>query len=67
MMMDGYSVTHNGKCITVFSAPNYCDTMGNLGAYIHFGADMEPVFFKFSASRHPAVKAMKFANPMLGL
>ena len=23
---------HDGKCITVFSAPNYCDTTGNLGA-----------------------------------
>lgn len=22
---DGYEVMHNGKCITVFSAPNYCD------------------------------------------
>jgi len=22
-------VEHNGKCITVFSAPNYCDQMGN--------------------------------------
>eukprot|EP01028_Stygiella_incarcerata_P005626 TRINITY_DN2354_c0_g1_i1.p1 TRINITY_DN2354_c0_g1~~TRINITY_DN2354_c0_g1_i1.p1 ORF type:complete len:478 (-),score=118.07 TRINITY_DN2354_c0_g1_i1:255-1688(-) len=68
MMMDGYSVTHDGKCITVFSAPNYCDAMGNLGAYIHFdGDDMEPVFFKFSASPHPAVRAMQFANPLLGL
>lgn len=24
----GYEIAHDGKCITVFSAPNYCDTMG---------------------------------------
>jgi serine/threonine-protein phosphatase 5 len=22
---EGYSVEHDGKCITIFSAPNYCD------------------------------------------
>jgi hypothetical protein len=26
---EGYLVEHDGKCITVFSAPNYCDQMGN--------------------------------------
>ena len=25
----GYEVTHEGRVITVFSAPNYCDSMGN--------------------------------------
>jgi hypothetical protein len=32
---EGYEVEHNGKCITIFSAPNYCDQMGNKGAFIH--------------------------------
>jgi serine/threonine-protein phosphatase 5 len=31
---DGYLVEHNGKCITVFSAPNYCDQMGNKGGVV---------------------------------
>ena len=36
---------HDGKCITVFSAPNYCDTMGNSGAFITLdGGDMSPKF-----------------------
>ena len=36
-------MTHDGKCITVFSAPNYCDTMGNKGAFITLtGGDMTP-------------------------
>lgn len=26
----GYLVEHDGKLITVFSAPNYCDQVGNL-------------------------------------
>jgi hypothetical protein len=40
---NGYEVTHDGKCITVFSAPNYCDTMGNKGAFITLkGNDMTP-------------------------
>lgn len=26
---EGYEVAHDGYCITVFSAPNYCDQMGN--------------------------------------
>lgn len=30
---------HDGKCITVFSAPNYCDQMGNRGAFIKFSGD----------------------------
>ena len=42
---NGYEVTHDGKCITVFSAPNYCDTMGNKGAFITLdGDDMSPKF-----------------------
>ena len=43
MQDNGYEVTHDGKCITVFSAPNYCDTMGNKGAFITLdGGDMTP-------------------------
>ena len=26
---EGYEVAHDGYCVTVFSAPNYCDQMGN--------------------------------------
>lgn len=27
----GYAVDHDGRCVTVFSAPNYCDQAGNKG------------------------------------
>merc|ERR1712066_1007489 len=54
----GYEVAHNGKCITVFSAPNYCDTMGNQGAFINlYGkADKgltEPKFTSYQSVPHP--------------
>lgn len=32
----GYDVQHDGKCVTLFSAPNYCDTVGNMGAVLVF-------------------------------
>jgi hypothetical protein len=53
----GYEVAHNGKCITVFSAPNYCDTMGNKGAYIILnGKEMKPQYEVYDAVPHPNVK-----------
>jgi len=67
MKEQGYAVEHGGKCITVFSAPNYCDQMGNKGAFIRLdGATMTPKFTMFSAVPHPPVKAMEYANPMFG-
>jgi len=37
---EGFEVDHDGCLITVFSAPNYCDQMGNKGAFIRFEHDM---------------------------
>lgn len=64
---EGYLVEHGGKTITVFSAPNYCDTMGNKGAFIHFDASLEPKFTQFSAVPHPEVRPMAYAAGMGGL
>ncbi|CAH6719319.1 serine/threonine-protein phosphatase T [[Candida] jaroonii] len=33
--MDGVEEEHNGRLITVFSAPNYCDATGNKGGVVH--------------------------------
>jgi hypothetical protein len=47
---EGYEEDHDGKLITVFSAPNYCDQMGNKGAFIRFTAPgLKPEFTKFNA------------------
>eukprot|EP00128_Syssomonas_multiformis_P001558 Colp12_sorted_trinity150504_noHs@23841 len=58
---DGYEVAHDGKCITIFSAPNYCDQMGNKGAFIHLREDCVPTFTTFDAVPHPNVKPMAYA------
>lgn len=64
----GYEVAHDGQCITVFSAPNYCDTMGNDGAIIRLkGPELEPDFVRFEAVSHPDMKPMAYANHLLNL
>lgn len=64
----GYEVAHDGKCITVFSAPNYCDTMGNDGAIIRLkGPWLTPDYVRFSAVSHPDMKPMAYANHLLNL
>ncbi|KAK6833659.1 hypothetical protein PG987_008353 [Apiospora arundinis] len=60
--MDGYEEEHNGKCITVFSAPRYCDQTENRGAYINVGPDYKLNFNQFDAVPHPNIKPMAYAN-----
>ncbi|KAL1555705.1 Serine/threonine-protein phosphatase 5 [Salvia divinorum] len=63
---EGYEIDHDGKLITVFSAPNYCDQMGNKGAFIRFEApDLKPNIATFSSVPHPDVKPMAYANNFL--
>lgn len=46
---DGYEVEADGRVITIFSAPNYCDQVGNKGALIKFkGSDMKPNFVQYA-------------------
>ncbi len=51
------------KCITIFSAPNYCDQMGNKGAFITItGDDVTPKFTSYAAVPHPESRPMMYAN-----
>lgn len=60
---EGFEYQKGGKVLTVFSAPNYCDQMGNKGAFIRFlGADMEPKITSFAHVEHPKVPPMAFAR-----
>lgn len=59
---EGYEVEHDGRCITVFSAPNYVDQTGNKGAYINIGPDYRLEHNVFEAVPHPPVKAMAYAQ-----
>lgn len=48
MKMDGYEIEAEGRVITIFSAPNYCDQMKNKGAFIRFkGKEMKPKITTF--------------------
>ena len=58
---EGYEETHGGKCVTVFSAPNYCDQMGNKGAFIRFGHDCVPQYTTFTHVPHPDVRPLAYA------
>ncbi|KAI1262549.1 protein phosphatase 5 [Xylariaceae sp. FL1019] len=64
--MDGYEEEHDGKCITVFSAPKYCDQTENRGAYINIGPDYKLNFHQFDAVPHPPIRPMAYANNSLG-
>ncbi|CAJ0582299.1 unnamed protein product, partial [Mesorhabditis spiculigera] len=56
---EGFEKHHDGRVYTVFSAPNYCDQMGNKGAFIRLQAPaLTPRFTSFSAVPHPDVPPM---------
>lgn len=60
---EGYEIEADGKLVTVFSAPNYCDHAGNLGGYIKFSEGLKPEYFSFESVPHPEVPALRFASP----
>eukprot|EP00929_Paragymnodinium_shiwhaense_P016277 TRINITY_DN12453_c0_g2_i2.p1 TRINITY_DN12453_c0_g2~~TRINITY_DN12453_c0_g2_i2.p1 ORF type:complete len:429 (+),score=100.93 TRINITY_DN12453_c0_g2_i2:54-1289(+) len=55
---DGFEWAHDGKCLTVFSAPRYADCCDNEGAVVHLTADSEghlqPEILTFRAVTRPA-------------
>mmetsp|Transcript_62985 Transcript_62985/g.148325 ORF Transcript_62985/g.148325 Transcript_62985/m.148325 type:complete len:319 (-) Transcript_62985:325-1281(-) len=59
---DGYEFFAKRQLVTLFSAPNYCDQMGNKGAFIRLESDLQPKFTAFTAVPHPAVRPMQYAN-----
>jgi serine/threonine-protein phosphatase 5 len=69
VMQNGYAIQHGGKCITVFSAPNYIGQMANKGAVcnISFQSDGSIVyplgFTPFEAQPIPSkYRPMRFAS-----
>ena len=64
---EGYEVEADGRCITIFSAANYVDQVGNKGAFIIFkkSENLKPRFVQFDAAPHPNVPPMAFASQML--
>ena len=56
---EGYEIL--GDVITVFSAPNYCDSMGNLGGILQLKGDKIKIQ-QFSYVWHPPVKSFAILN-----
>jgi serine/threonine-protein phosphatase 5 len=61
----GYSVDHDGKCVTVFSAPNYVGKVGNKGAFaiVKFGDDGGLLPLEFC--QYEAQKVPDLFKPMI--
>jgi len=58
----GFDLMHEGKILTVFSAPNYCDVVGNQGAFLKFDDRLEYRCTNFRAVEHPPAQAMIQSN-----
>jgi len=59
MKDNGYEWQHGKRVLTIFSAPNYVDTMGNKGAFIRIGNDGVKglKITEFSSVSHPKVRS----------
>lgn len=75
--MSGVKFEQKGKLATVFSAPNYCDSQGNLGGIIHVvpgkgklnqneNDDEDLIVETFEAVEHPPIRPMAYSNGGLG-
>lgn len=53
--------------MSVFSAPKYCDSTENKGAYINIGPELKLEFHKFDAVPHPDIKPMVYLSPNLSV
>ncbi|KAN0063805.1 Palmitoyl-protein thioesterase 1 [Thecaphora frezii] len=62
----GYAEEHDGLCCTVFSAPNYCDSTGNKGAFARIDARGTVEWTTFEAQPHPDVRPMAYAGGAMG-
>ncbi|CAD6626500.1 XXYS1_4_G0036580.mRNA.1.CDS.1 [Saccharomyces cerevisiae] len=78
LRMGGVQFEQKGKLMTVFSAPNYCDSQGNLGGVIHVvpghgilqagrNDDQNLIIETFEAVEHPDIKPMAYSNGGFGL
>ncbi|PLW11818.1 hypothetical protein PCANC_20237 [Puccinia coronata f. sp. avenae] len=64
---EGYSIEHEGRCITVFSAPNYVDQVGNKGGFVRINEHGTLHFTSFKHQPHPDIKPMAYAGGFMGL
>uniref|UniRef100_A0AC34FL20 Protein-serine/threonine phosphatase n=1 Tax=Panagrolaimus sp. ES5 TaxID=591445 RepID=A0AC34FL20_9BILA len=63
---EGYERHHDGQVYTIFSAPNYCDQIGNKGAFINITGDnlYPPKITSFEAVPHPRIRPMQYGSSL---
>lgn len=66
MRQGGYAEEHEGLCCTVFSAPNYCDSAGNLAAFGRIDDQGTLSWTTFTAQPHPNIRPMAYASGAMG-
>jgi len=67
----GFQLEHGGKLITIFSAPNYCDQVGNLGAWVTVKREGNTDHYSHKCTSfphvpHPTVPPMAYASGLFG-
>lgn len=55
---DGYEEEHDGLTVTIFSASNYVDQVGNKGAFARIDAQGSVEYIQFDAQPHPNMRPM---------
>jgi serine/threonine-protein phosphatase 5 len=60
VVREGYEVTHGGLCVTVFSAPNYCDASRNKGAVLRLEHGGDPQYVQFDAVENGGLPCMYY-------
>jgi protein phosphatase len=64
-MQQGFEKMHNDTLITVFSASNYCKSVGNDGAFVIFEKDMAPKIVTFYAKPKERLSRYRMRHALL--
>lgn len=63
---DGYQEEHDGLTVTIFSASNYVDQVGNKGAFARIDAQGTIQYIQFEAQPHPNMRPMHYVSGAMG-
>ncbi|KAJ3445605.1 serine/threonine-protein phosphatase pp2a-related [Anaeramoeba flamelloides] len=59
LIQEGFNLNHSEQVVTIFSAPNYCGTVNNLGSIMKIENQAEPEIIQFEETRDHPKKMLK--------